>query len=46
MKAVELLGTIFAANDCATILPSRIVWVSVPSSYTLSAVSAVHSTYE
>jgi hypothetical protein len=36
------LGVILPANDCATILPSRTTNVSVPTSYTLSAVSAVH----
>jgi hypothetical protein len=37
------LGVILRVNDCATILPSWMTNVSVPSSYTLSAVSAVHS---
>ena len=36
------LGVILPANDWATILPSRTTNVSVPNSYTLSAVSAVH----
>ena len=35
-------GLILPANDWATILPSRTTNVSVPTSYTLSAVSAVH----
>src|SRR6185369_5839831 len=38
----QLLGVILAVNDWATILPSRTTNVSVPNSYTLSAVSAVH----
>jgi hypothetical protein len=36
------LGTILPVNDWAAILPSRTMKVSVPTSYTLSAVSAVH----
>jgi hypothetical protein len=35
------LGVIFPANDWTAILPSRTTNVSVPNSYTLSAVSAV-----
>ena len=35
-------GLILPANDWATILPSSTTNVSVPTSYTLSAVSAVH----
>ena len=38
-------GVILPANDCAVILPSRTMNVSVASSYTLSAVSAVHTMY-
>src|SRR5712691_8257769 len=40
----QSLGVILAANDGATIFPSRTTNVSVPTSYTLSAVSAVHRT--
>ena len=36
------LGVILPAKDWATILPSRTTNVSMPTSYTLSAVSAVH----
>ena len=36
------LGVILPVNDWATILSSRTTNVSVPISYTLSAVSAVH----
>ena len=39
------LGVILPAKDWATILPSRTTNVSVPTSYTLSAVSAVHRMY-
>ena len=43
MKACfQPLGVILPAKDWATILPSRTTNVSVPTSYTLSAVSAVH----
>jgi hypothetical protein len=35
--------TTFAVNDCTMILPSRTTNVSVPSSYTLSAVSALQT---
>ena len=40
--AAQPLDAILPANDCATILPPRTMKVSVPSSYTLSAVSALH----
>jgi hypothetical protein len=36
------LGVILPVNDWATILPSRTTNVSVPTSYTFSAVSAAH----
>jgi hypothetical protein len=36
------LGVTLPVNDCATILPSRTTKVSVPISYTLSTVSALH----
>jgi hypothetical protein len=36
------LGVTLPVNDCATILPSRTTNVSVPISYTLSTVSALH----
>jgi len=39
--AVQPLGVILPANDWATILPSRTTNVSVPISYTLSALAAV-----
>ena len=43
MKACfQRLGVILPVKDWATILPSRTTNVSVPTSYTLSAVSAVH----
>jgi Cytidylate kinase-like family len=43
MKACfQPLGVILPVNDWATILPSRTTNVSVPISYTLSAVSAAH----
>lgn len=46
MKACfQPLGVILPAKEWATILPFRTTNVSVPTSYTLSAVSAVHRVY-
>jgi len=42
---LQLLGAILAAKDWVTILPLRTTNVSVATSYTLSAVSAVHRMY-
>src|SRR5262249_49566466 len=42
-RGSQPFGVIFAANDWAAILPSPTTKVSVPTSYTLSPVSAVHT---
>lgn len=42
LRCSQGLGIALPVNDWATILPSRTTNVSVPNSYTLSAVSAVH----